>query len=283
MTLSPAEPPETTLRRLGSQPDEHVDLMEAALAFAAAGRPGRSTEPYLNRLAQWRRVFRQQAGDIRTASARAQALRNFLFVEYGFTGDRERYDDLDNADLMAVLDRRKGLPVAIGILYLDMAKAAGWPAAGLDFPSHFLIRVEGDGERVVIDPFNGGATVEAADMRAILKRLVGPAAELRPHYYAPISSKAVLLRLQNNIKIRAIRAGDMTMATEVLRRMLLLDPLFAEGWYELAVLEIHLGKPRSARDALESCLNALDSGPERTALRAQVMETLAALAAELNS
>ena len=65
---------------------------------------------------------------------------------YGYRGDTESYDDLQNADLVRVIERRKGLPVALSILYLALARQQGWAAEGLAFPAHFLIRVGIDEE-----------------------------------------------------------------------------------------------------------------------------------------
>jgi regulator of sirC expression with transglutaminase-like and TPR domain len=78
---------------------------------------------------------------------RVAALTQVMAEEHGYNGDRQHYDDLQNANLIRVIDRRRGLPVALGILYLHAARAQGWRAAGINFPGHFLIAVEHDGER----------------------------------------------------------------------------------------------------------------------------------------
>ncbi len=65
---------------------------------------------------------------------------------YGYRGDAETYDDLANANLIRVIERRKGLPVALGVMWLHAARAAGWAAHGVDFPAHFLVALEGSGQ-----------------------------------------------------------------------------------------------------------------------------------------
>ena len=95
-------------------------------------------------------------------------------------GDAETYDDLQNANLISVIRRRKGLPVALGIIWLHTARAAGWGAHGVDFPAHFLVALEGKSVQAVIDVFGGGVTLDARDLRVLWKRVEGEKAELRP-------------------------------------------------------------------------------------------------------
>ena len=146
MSWSPAsgrDEIETALRRLGSQPDEAVDVAEAALLMAALDRPRVPLERYRHHLSLLTRDtadLAQGAGEA-TLDGRIAALNAVIRERYGYSGDALTYDDPQNANLMRVIDRRKGLPVALGILYLHAARAQGWPAEGLNFPGHFLLRL----------------------------------------------------------------------------------------------------------------------------------------------
>src|SRR3546814_1017273 len=110
-----------------------------------------------------------------------------------------------NVDMRRVMDGRRGLLVGLGSLYLDGARAQGWPICGLNFPGHFLLRLDLGAERTIIDPFNGGETRDAAALRALLKTMAGEAAELRPEHTRPVGCRDVLLRLQNNVKLRRVQ------------------------------------------------------------------------------
>src|SRR3546814_10733859 len=105
---------------------------------------------------------------------------------------------MSNADMTRVIDRRRGLPVSLGILYLHGARAQGWPICGLNFPGHFLLRLDLGAQRSIIDPFNGGETRDAAALRALLKTMAGEAAELPPEHTRPVRCRDDLLRLQHN-------------------------------------------------------------------------------------
>ena len=185
-----------------------------------------------------------------TSEERVAALNQVLFAEHGYQGDTVTYDDLQNANLMRVIDRRKGLPVALGILYIHGARAQGWEIAGLDFPSHFLVRLESGGGRLILDPFERGAVVEAGGLRTLVKRFQGAAAELEARFHEPADNRAVLLRLQNNIKLRALARHDLGRALRVLESMALIAPDHAPTWRELGYL-------RAVRDDAEGAIAAL--------------------------
>ena len=88
---------------------------------------------------------------------------------------------------------------------MHAARQQGWSAAGLAFPGHFLIRIDHGGERAIVDPFNGGKVCGAGDLRDLLKAMQGADAELTPDHYADVSDREILLRLQNNIKLRLMQ------------------------------------------------------------------------------
>lgn len=257
---------ETSLRALGAAPDDGFDIAEAALLLAALDRPGIDLTPYRRHLSEIAAALnRIDAGA--EAAPRVMALAAVLGVEFGYRGDTETYDDPQNADLVRVIDRRMGLPVALGILYIFAARAQAWPAAGLDFPGHFLISVEGEDGALIVDPFHGGRIAAPPDMNELLQRLGSGDQTLQPEHLRLMSGRDVLLRLQNNIKARAWRANDAERTAEILRRMLLVAPNYAPAWRELGVVEGSLGHMRQAIAATERYL--MLSGGEAASLEAE--------------
>ncbi len=244
----------TRLRAVGETSEDRIDLAETALTLAALDRPGVDTEPYVRHLTDLTRDA--AAATERTASVGAQAagLRRVLTEEYGYAGDRNTYDDTRNANLMHVIDRRLGLPVALGILYLHMVDGYGGSATGLNFPSHFLIRLEGRGQRAILDPFDELAVVEPSDLRRRLKDILGSDAEMAPDVYRAVSRREVLVRLQNNIKIRALAKGDLRRSLRILETLTALAPHNSEHWWELALVHHQIGNVGSAVRLLEDCL-----------------------------
>ena len=276
---SPADDPEALLHRCAAIDDGEIDLAAAALAFAALARPEASVAPYLAHL-------RALAADV-AAGARAGAsgiteqihiLNTVLFEAHGYAGDRETYDDLRNANLMSVVDRRRGLPIALGILYVHAARAQGWRIEGVNFPGHFLLRLRDGGAGAVIDPFNGGRALGAADLRELIKSMEGEKAELRREHCLTAGNRQMLLRLQNNIKLRLLHDDKPAEAVAVIQHMLLIAPADPALWHEAGVLHGRIGNLRAAVAALER-LAALSRG---RAEHGKALQLLAETKSQLN-
>jgi regulator of sirC expression with transglutaminase-like and TPR domain len=267
------------LQRIAGQADEAIDVAEAALVLASADHPATNLQIYRDHMKILiEAVFNaaNAAGiEVDTAAPEdlATVLSGVLTNEFHYTGDEDTYDDLDNANLMRVIERRKGLPVTLGILYLAAARAQGWGAAGLNFPGHFLIRLESrDGRRAIFDPFHGGRIMEAPQLRELLKVMSGAAVELEPAHYKPVSNRDVLVRLQNNVKTRRLELGETEGALEALAYMQVLSPDNPALWREAGVIHMRLGRLRRAVEAFESFVSRAPEGPDRAKIGQVVNE-----------
>lgn len=267
------------LRLLLEKGDEAFDLAEAALLLAASNSPSAELEPYRTHLAALYTSVREQAEhdglDNRTATPEQMAavLAHVIGDEFRYRGDEQTYDDLDNANLMRVIDRRKGLPVSLGILYIAAAAAQQWNVSGLNFPGHFLIRLEGlDGSRAIIDPFHAGQVLETPALRDLLKVVAGPAEELDSRHYKTVTYRDILLRLQNNVKTRRLDMGQMSEALEALETMQVLMPDSAALFREAGLLNLRLGQLSQALDSLETYLSRAPAGPERSRIDTVVQD-----------
>ncbi len=255
------------LEMVGRQPDETIDLAEAALLLAALDYPDTDLAPYRRHLAALASNLTDMAAQEKeTLDGRVAALVQVVSEQHGYTGDRRTYEDLQNANLIRVIDRRKGLPVALGILYIHAARAQGWRAVGINFPGHFLIAVEDDDERVILDPFEGGMQVDLARLQLMLKTALGADAELQPEYYASMTNRGVLLRLQNNIKKRVLDNGDNQRGAAVVEGMLTIAPELPDLWREAAELRAEIGEMRAALQALDRLLQLADDSQRGDAI-----------------
>ena len=258
MTTALTEDPVEYLRRIGESEADQFDIADAALMLAALDHAGRPLAPYRAHLDEIAREARSEARMSLTAADGAHALAALLAGRYGYEGDRLAYDAPQNADLISVIDRRRGLPVALGILYLHAARAAGFGAVGLNAPGHFLLQIELRSDEALIDPFNGGTALER-------ERLGAPPAMAQAlpdlsSAVSPVRDLDVLLRLQNNLKLRAVQAGDQARALEIAKRMVLLGPRRPELWIDLGRLNEAIGALGAAQRAFEACVALVPSG-----------------------
>lgn len=238
------------LADVGQMADDEIDVAETALVLSAMDHAATPLDRYRAHFVDLATAAQRAATSVDGVSSAGEALRAIVVEENRYTGDRRTYDDLQNADMIRVIDRRCGLPVALGILYCHAGRAAGWDVTGIRFPAHYLLRLEVSGERAIIDPFNDGASLDAPALRQLVKTVAGEAAELDPKYLQPAGNRETLLRLQNNIRTRATRMGDLERADAVLQRMLLIAPDHADLHRDLAVTEARKG---NLRDAIVAC------------------------------
>ncbi len=201
-----------------------------------------------------------------------QALQDIIPGAYQFQGDAENYDDIANADLMSVIDRKRGLPVALALLYVHAAKRCQIAITGIDFPGHFLLRLQSGGARKMIDPFHGGITLGSAELRELLKAFQGLDAELQPGHYREASDIAILLRLQNNIKVRALRQGELALAARVIDNSLLIAPDHDGLWHQLGALYARLHEDEKALHAFTRFVELCKDPMHRVRISAVIEE-----------
>lgn len=275
MTSTPQDEARAALDAAGQLPDDELDIGAVALQFARIDAPEadwRATAAQLTAIA--RRAVdlasADEAADRGDPERRRLVLVRLLHEECGLLGDSETYDDMANANLIHVLERRRGLPVALGVLWLHAAEAAGWGAHGVNAPGHFLLALEHGRGQLILDVFDGGTHLQAPDLRRLLKLSEGDRAELRPGSLAPMTKPDVLLRLQNNIKLRRLQAKDLEGALDCTRDMLRLAPVHAGLWREAGMIEHKLERIGAALQSLDKALEIEPRGDEAARIRSLV-------------
>ncbi len=278
------------LDAVGQLPDVEIDIAGAALQFARIDAPDgdwRGVSRHLSQLAREAvELSRTVASD--SVAERAGALAQLITGRHRYCGDTETYEDPANANLIRVVERRRGLPVALGVLWLHCTRAIGWGAHGVDFPGHFLVALEArslgrsarpiTAQQLVVDVFAGGVPLEAKDLRALLKHVAGPSVELKPGVLQPMSARRVLLRLQENVRVRRLRGKDMNGALACTEDMLRIAPDNASLWREAAEINQQLQHMGGALQCYERFLELVPSGDEAARVRSAVF----ALRARLN-
>lgn len=239
---------EQILVEAGTSDDADFPLLEAAIACAIHDYPSRDPAPVRLLASQ---AARRLAERIDSEEA-DEALAETLASDFRLNGDLLTYDDPGNTDIIDVADRRRGLSATLALFYLDAARRVGIRAQGVDFPNHFMLRVDTSSGPVALDPFSEGRVVMPSELtrRALRAGLTPHVADRLDLLMAPVSDRHALIRLQNVQFSRAIRAADYCGAERCALRRALLDPDDHRPWLDVA-------SAREKQGALSGALEAL--------------------------
>ena len=231
------------LSELVSRPDGRIDLARAALSIARWEYPRLDVDAYLERLDG---LARAVDGVRRSPDAlgRLHRLREYLFVEQGFAGNRDEYYDPRNSFLNDVLDRRQGIPITLSLVLMEVGKRLGLAIEGIGLPGHFIAGARLDDSQILLDPFNGGALVTPEECEELVGGVVGRPVTLLPEHYAPVSGRQLLTRMLANLKGAYWRRQEWDRVVSAIDRLLVLDPKAASEWRDRGVAWSNLGEVR---------------------------------------
>lgn len=141
----------------------------------------------------------------------ARGLRAHLHSRHGFDGERKDYYAPQNGDLAHVLRTRRGLPLTLSVVYVAVARRAGFDVEPIGFPGHFLVRHGGPGG-VLQDPFHGGRVLGDADLANLAGRYLGHPGRLEAEHLLPIGRPALAVRILANYRNAYVRLHDHARA-----------------------------------------------------------------------
>jgi regulator of sirC expression with transglutaminase-like and TPR domain len=189
---------------LARRPDARLDELALAMAGEFGAVDAAAALATLDSLGgELRELVAETDG---TPAAEARACATLLGDRHGFAGDREHYDDPENSMLDRVLSRRRGLPIVLSVVYVEVARRAGVALAGVGLPGHFVVGHFGATPPLLLDPFAAGAPVAGGQPEQFVRAW-------SPHETA--------LRMLNNLVgsyqrrgniAAAIRAGELRLA-----------------------------------------------------------------------
>lgn len=236
--------PQRQFTELAALPDAAIDLPRGALLISALLQPGLDPELHLRRLESLSIAAVASVARDAPLPERVLALNRFLFVDEGFHGNRDDYYDPRNSFLDQVLERRRGIPISLSLLYLEVARQVGIRAFGVGFPGHFLVRVGEGGSTLVLDPFAGGMSLDEGELDRRLAEVYGTGVlrvRANPAILRAATSREILVRLLANLKAIYTGKGDLQHALVAADAILTLTPDSADDLRDRGLMYRELG------------------------------------------
>ena len=256
--------------------DSSLSLVEAAASIAQDEFPQLDTLGVLAEIdrlaARLKRKFPIDAIPVQ----RLRWLNRFFFQELGFAGNVNHFYDPNNSYLHAVLATRRGIPITLAVLYIELASQIGLTARGVSFPGHFLVKLRMPQGEVVIDPFTGHSLSrdELDELLAPYKRNRG----LQGEFDAPLglflqtaTAREVLARMLRNLKEVHRGAGETQRLLAVLQRLVVLLPQAWEERRDRGLVWAELGLVDAATRDLVAYLEHVPGAPDRAPVEAQLL------------
>lgn len=241
------------LRRILRLEDESSNLDEAALCIARIEYPNLPLAPWLAEL-----DF--HAEEIRRRSGRSFRLgaNQYLFDELGFGGNDGDYYNAHNSCLNYLLESRRGIPITMCILYMELGRRLGVNVEGIGAPGHFLVRLEEEDDTYYLDVFNGGSIREDVE------------AEVDARYLVAAPKRMILIRMLNNLRLIYLQRQAWGKALEVLSLLLEADSGDADALRQRAAALAATNRFQAAAQDLDRYLEMRPSDPDKDELKDQI-------------
>ncbi len=250
------------------RPEGEIDLAAAALMVAREEYPWLELDPYLRRLDEMAAEVRDLIGAERHPQSVAAALGRYLFAELGYAGALEEYFDPRASYLNDVLERRRGIPISLSLVYMEVGRRAGFTVAGVGLPGHFVVKLPYAGGEIYVDPFNSGVVLSREECAARVHQIYNGAVEFQPFMLGAVTKRQMLSRSIHNLKTIYAAGKQHEKSLAMVELLLILAPWDLEEIRDRGMLRYHLGDMAGAVEDLETYLQySLEAGDAETVKR----------------
>jgi len=268
--MQPGERIRTDFIRMMNRPEAEFDLVHAALLVAAESHPQLDVQRELRRIDTWADELQQRVEPSFNNLQKLARLRDFAFEHLGLRGDARTYHSPSNSLLHEVMSRRRGIPLTLGILFLELGWRIGMPIEGVGFPGHFLVRLTGEEEDLIIDPYRRGMMVHEEDRRRMLDELSGGRLEYDDALLAPANKHDMIARLLRNLKAAYLREQDDANALLAVERLLVMRPGDPEEIRDRGLLRYRMRRYGLSLDDLNDYLKRRADAPDQEQIEAHI-------------
>ncbi|MHB0869252.1 MAG: SirB1 family protein [Chloroflexota bacterium] len=236
------------------QPEAEIDLAMAALLVAREEYPSLEVGAYLRQLDEMAVEVRDRIGAERHPLTVAAGLSRYLFVELGFRGTEEEYFDPRASYLNDVIDRRRGIPLSLSLVYMEVARRAGFEVLGVGLPGHFIVKHPHPYGETFVDPFSGGAVLSPEECTAKVDQIYNGAVAFQPCMLGAVTKRQILSRGIHNLKTIYVAGRRHARALAMVELLLVLAPWDLDEIRDRGMLRYHLDDLCGAVEDLETYL-----------------------------
>ena len=257
--------------------DASLPLLEAAVAIAQHDFPRLDVQATLAEVDTLAARLRRRLAADAAPMQRLRLLNRYFFQELGFSGNVNDYYDPRNSYVHCVLETRRGIPITLALLYVELANQIGLDACGVSFPGHFLAKVHMPQGEIVIDPFTGQSMSRDA-LDALLapyrRRSVKSGLGEAPlgTFLQPAHPREVIARMLRNLKEVFRSSQDAARLLAVAERLVILLPDAWEERRDRGLVHAALGARFPAMADLAGYLEHAPDAPDRPAIRKRLAE-----------
>ena len=250
--------------------DTEIQLATGALLIAQSEYLGLKIEDYLCRLDEMASVVRERIQGTPLPEHHIAALNRYLFEESGFTGNTENYYALGNNFLNTVIDSKTGIPITLGVVYIEVGRRAGLPLVGVNFPGHFLVKYQCEHLDIHLDVFKAGRFMCEDTLQAKLTEVVGKSVPLAPRMLAEASDREILARILRNLARAYTLLERYDKARIAAERITWLLPNAATDYRLLGYLHYKNYAYSEGIAAFEKYLQVAESPPDAAAIERDI-------------
>lgn len=250
--------------------DPTVALDAATLEIARVEHPNLDAEPYLRLLDEFAEKIARKTNRFTDGPAFLKAMNQFLFEDAGFQPNELDYYNPGNSCLNVVLDSRKGIPITLSIIYIEVARRLGRTVVGVGLPGHFVVQYRDGSDAIFLDPFHRGRFLSEADCNELALDHAQVEILRDPTALRPVGKPYILTRMLNNLRGAYFRVADFRKGAQVLDLLIETYPQNAEYYKARAVARMQTKQFRAANADFQSYLAIADDPPDRAEVAKQM-------------
>ena len=267
MTKKPQTDPFFSFANLNSP---EVELATGALLIAQSEYRELNIENYLHQLDEMADTVRERIQETTLPEAHITVLNQYLFQEKGFTGNTDNYYALGNNFLNFVLDKKTGIPITLGVVYIEVGRRAGLPLVGVNFPGHFLVRYQREHLDILLDVFENGSFMCEDALQTKLQETHGDSVPLESSMLVEATDKEILARILRNLTRAYTLLENYDKALTAAERITWLLPNVAADYRLLGYLHYKNHAYSEGIAAFETYLQLTNAPPDATAVERNI-------------